>query len=354
MTIWTGFDDSIAGYPGLNGGCFEGGSVSFAACTVENVTKPGPRKRLEESTISLNGIWHVRPEPMECLGEAGLAEVRKAGAGWLKAQVPGEIHLDLIKAGQMPEPTVGPNMPKCRWPETKSWWYRTSFDVAADFLRHERQQLVFDGLDLYAQVFVNGHLVGEAANAFVPAVFDVQRFLQAGGERTGCADDRRQRAFAGPTLRPAARFQPRRPRLERTQLAAQSRSSITAGTGWTACPNIGIWRGVRLEGRRHVVLDDLRLDTLRRDGRRPLGNGSRAGKSPSQRRAVLHAGAGNRSARRRCGDHAQLSPGLPPGLVPVRDVIEIPGAKLWWPNGMGRTAVVPRRGTGRRCGGSHV
>ena len=102
----------------------------------------------------------------------GLEDVRKAKDGWISAQVPGEIHLDLIKAGQMPEPTVGANMPKCRWPETKSWWYRTTFDVGADFLKHERQQLVFDGLDLYAQVFVNGQLAGEATEC-----------LRAGGVR---------------------------------------------------------------------------------------------------------------------------------------------------------------------------
>ena len=85
-----------------------------------------------------------------------------------------------MRAGQMPEPTVGTNMPECRWPETKSWWYRRTFEVDADFVAHERQALVFDGLDLYAQVFVNGQLAGEAANAFVPATFEVKRLLRAG------------------------------------------------------------------------------------------------------------------------------------------------------------------------------
>jgi len=117
---------------------------------------------------------------MDCLGVDGLARVRQAAEGWLTAQIPGEIHLDLMRAGQMPDLAVGANMPECRWPETKSWWYRTRFETDADFLQHERQQLVFDGLDLYAQVFVNGQLVGEAANAFVPAVFDGKPFLVEG------------------------------------------------------------------------------------------------------------------------------------------------------------------------------
>ena len=39
---------------------------------------------------------------------------------------------------------------------------------------------MFDGLDLYAQVYVNGKLAGEAQDAFVPAGIDVKGLLQAG------------------------------------------------------------------------------------------------------------------------------------------------------------------------------
>ena len=131
-------------------------------------------------TINLNGTWEVRPEELACKGKEGLTQVKKADSGWLEARVPGEIHLDLMRAGQMDEPLVSTNAPQCRWPEEKSWWYRSSFAASAAFLKHERQQLIFDGLDLYAQVFLNGKLVGEARNAFVPAVFEVKSFLQQG------------------------------------------------------------------------------------------------------------------------------------------------------------------------------
>ena len=131
-------------------------------------------------SILLDGTWSVRPEPFGCTGEAGLSDVRQRQDGWLPAQVPGEIHLDLMRAGQMPEPGVSTNMPECRWPETKSWWYRTTFNLDHGFTAHERQELVCDGLDLNAQVFLNGQLAGEAANAFVPAVFEVKSILRSG------------------------------------------------------------------------------------------------------------------------------------------------------------------------------
>ena len=131
-------------------------------------------------TILLNGVWKARAETFSCMGESGLVEVLHRPEDWIPAQVPGEIHLDLMRLGQMPDPSVSMNMPGCRWPETKSWWYHTTLELDDEFVRHERQELVFDGLDLYAQVFLNGKLVGEAKNALVPAVFDAKHFLRIG------------------------------------------------------------------------------------------------------------------------------------------------------------------------------
>ena len=131
-------------------------------------------------TINLNGWWKVQPAPFSCKGESGYKEIIQNNEAWIPAYVPGEIHLDLMRAGQMPDPSVGMNMPDCRWPETRSWWFRTLLDIDADFVKNERQELIFEGLDLFAQVFINGKLLGEATNAFVPASFNVKRFLLVG------------------------------------------------------------------------------------------------------------------------------------------------------------------------------
>ena len=56
------------------------------------------------------------------------------------------------KVCDAPLSLAGLNAKKSRWPEQRSWWYVTTFTVSASFLRHERQQLIFDGLDLYAKV----------------------------------------------------------------------------------------------------------------------------------------------------------------------------------------------------------
>ncbi|MFZ1932308.1 MAG: sugar-binding domain-containing protein [Thermoguttaceae bacterium] len=311
-------------------------------------TSFGAEQKME--TRDLGGTWQVRPQPLACIGEAGLAEALRANDDWIPAQVPGEIHLDLIKAGQMPEPTVGGNMPKCRWPETKSWWYRTTFKVSKDFLAYERQQLVFDGLDLYAQVFVNGKPVGEATDAFVPAVFDVNRFLREGKNELVV------RLTAGSELSrddsPPAQVPPHNPDYKeipnpirdgdfyghRNWYGRRWLRKPQAEYGWDwqdSLPNIGIWRGVRLEGRSYAVLNDLRLDTLLKDGRASLEMEAVVENLHpwSERACVLALSIrppdGSPPIERRYPIDAV------PGRIPVRDAIEIPHAKLWWPNGMG-------------------
>jgi beta-mannosidase len=324
-----------------------------ASVQIEAVAEDAARamRRRKTATIDLNGTWRVRPEPLACIGESGLIKMRQAKDGWIAAEVPGEIHLDLIRAGQMPEPTVGANMPKCRWPETKSWWYENLFSVSEEFVKNERQQLVFDGLDLYAQVFLNGKLLGEATNAFVPARFDVNRVLRAG------KNELIVRLTAGSELSPddsppGQGLPPHKPAFgeipnpiregdpysHRNWYGRRWLRKPQAEYGWDwqdSLPNIGIWRGVRLEGRSHAVLDDLRLDTLLKDGRVSLEMEAVVENLHpwSERACALQLSIrppdGGPAIERRYALDAV------PGRSPVRDVIEIPQAKLWWPNGMG-------------------
>ena len=305
-------------------------------------------------SISLDGMWTVRPEPYACVGEAGLADVRQSQDGWLPAQVPGEIHLDLVRAGQMPEPSVGTNMPECRWPETTSWWYRTTFELTEAFTTHERLDLVCDGLDLYAQVFVNGHLAGEAANAFVPANFDVRPLLRAGKNELVL------RLTAGSELAKDAAPHPE-------QQLASNHSRVAAGEipnpqqagdltghrlwggrkwlrkpqfsyGWDwveALPNIGVWRSVHLEARSYATLHDLRLDTRLEQGRvclemaAILENLHTWSERACELVLEIQPPAGAAPVRRAYRIIAQ------PGRNHVEDSFEIPEAQLWWPNGQG-------------------
>jgi hypothetical protein len=109
----------------------------------------------------LNGEWSVVALPLDVQGEEGYKVFADSNADRMPAQVPGEIHLDLMRAGKMEGPSVSDNArTQGRWPEEHSWWYRTEFTPPRGFREHFRQRLVFDGIDLCGQVFVNGNLAG--------------------------------------------------------------------------------------------------------------------------------------------------------------------------------------------------
>ncbi|GAB4458582.1 MAG: glycoside hydrolase family 2 protein [Armatimonadaceae bacterium] len=103
---------------------------------------------------------------------------------WTPATVPGQVHLDLMKAGIMGDPFYRMYERSSQWVDLADWTYRTTFTVDAERLaacgEHGRHFLHFDGLDTLCRVFVNRVLVGEAENFFIHHRFDVTEVLREG------------------------------------------------------------------------------------------------------------------------------------------------------------------------------
>jgi len=290
--------------------------------------------RTTHEALSLNGTWSVTPLPLIAEGEAGYKLLSQTNAERFTAQVPGEIHLDLMRVGRMEDPDVSDNAREgCRWPEQFSWWYRTHFQLPASFVKQLRQQLIFDGIDLYGQIFVNGKLIGSAKDAFEVLEFDVKGALHEGSNELVV------RVTSGTELVPSEGRGNGFTGLYALRSFDQRRflRKPAYAYGWDWCdplPNIGLWRGVRLEGRSEVVIHHLRLDTVIRgkevslDGEVTLDN--------------LHPWSGAL-----CTLELKLDPPKGQSLVkglslPVQvghSTIPlhwtIPNAQLWWPNGMG-------------------
>ena len=99
---------------------------------------------------------------------------------WLPAKVPGSVHMDLFHNQQIDDPFFENNEPKQRWIETKNWTYRTTFEVDSLNLSSQRNSLKFDGLDTYAEVYLNGTLILTANNMFRSWEVTVRHLLQLG------------------------------------------------------------------------------------------------------------------------------------------------------------------------------
>jgi beta-mannosidase len=97
---------------------------------------------------------------------------------WLPAVVPGSVHTDLVRAGAIPQPFFGTNEDSVQWIEEKDWEYQLTFTVPDSVLSKENARLVFDGLDTYAEVMLNGELILRADNMHRAWKVDVKDFLQ--------------------------------------------------------------------------------------------------------------------------------------------------------------------------------
>lgn len=106
---------------------------------------------------------------------------RRAGeVQWLDARVPGVVHLDLLRHGLIPDPYYGTNEDSVQWIEREDWMYETTFSLPAALRDNQRYELVFDGLDTYASVFLNGEKILATDNMYRRWAVDVKPFLKAG------------------------------------------------------------------------------------------------------------------------------------------------------------------------------
>lgn len=93
---------------------------------------------------------------------------RKANSNdqWLNASVPSTVHSDLLKNGAIPDPYKGCNHNDIEWIENASWEYSLDFNSGDINGKLKNPILVFEGLDTYADVYLNDTKILVANNMF--------------------------------------------------------------------------------------------------------------------------------------------------------------------------------------------
>lgn len=134
-------------------------------------------------TLSLMAIAGASAQSQTYVLDKGW-EFSQAGSNeWMSARVPGTVHQDLLDHGRLPDPFYGMNEQKVQWVEKEDWFYRTVFTVTADQLKSDAAWLTFEGLDTYADVYLNGSLLLKADNMFVGHKLAVKDVLREGENR---------------------------------------------------------------------------------------------------------------------------------------------------------------------------
>lgn len=134
--------------------------------------------------ITLDGEWTLYlEENKNCAGFADEIRTEKdlifRKAEKIPALVPGNFELDLYRAGKTEDPFFGMNPLLLQKLENRHLWYvcHFSFDGNA-----ERSFLHFEGIDTFADIFLNGEKTGSADNMFISHEFPAKGIKQTDNE----------------------------------------------------------------------------------------------------------------------------------------------------------------------------
>ena len=217
------------------------------------------------------------------------AEVERIEAQSFAASVPGEVRLDLLRAGRLQgDPFYGRNNDQSRWVEDRDWWYWRDFDLAIQ--PGQRAWLTLHGADYYTWTYLNGQLLGEHEGMFSRQMYEITSRLRVQGAIS--SHNRLAVRFMAPARFPRQRSTRWEEFLNRMEHHAfevtcdpDRRDTLKCqmGYGWDFAPalrTIGLWDDVDV-----IVTGDVTLFDVQAQGAPRVGG-----------RGADHL------ARRRCAD----------------------------------------------------
>lgn len=283
----------------------------------------------ETHEISLDGKWELKfwPQPDSGALRTPQAAAGAEGAKTVAAKVPGNVELDLLEAGLIPDPEKGDNSYKLREYEGYQWMYSRKFP-SPELKCGERAVLKFGGIDTFADIFLNGEKIGEADNMLIPHSFDITDRLSKGGENSLDVIIR------------SAIMESNGRRLGAISSAYDSEGVRKAPHmyGWDIMPRLlsaGLWKGAGVEILKPARIDDIFFMTVSSDPdkseavcaariRLSIPRGL-LGKLSAE--AKLSLGGKAVWSQKMRADKFTLSP----------NGIRIKDARLWWPRGYGES-----------------
>ncbi|MDD5327060.1 MAG: hypothetical protein PHY02_04505 [Phycisphaerae bacterium] len=281
---------------------------------------------MSKVSVDLTGRWKFKEYPVSARRIRDLDS-----ADWLETNVPCSIFGSLIVAGQIKQSDIDARPEEFCWVSEKPWIYRKTFDVPDELLGSDRVELVFDGLDTIAGIWLNGKLIGKTNNMFVPFRFDVTKFLKAKNNSLLVKFE--------PAIQYAKRLMDRYTTFSESDFNNPYRVYIRKAQyqfGWDWCPPLpgcGIWRAVRLEGTAKSRIADLHVSTV--DCNKRFADVKIAVKLDTVAEEEFLCRL-TLSCREQVIEHNLV---FDRGEESQSTVIRIENPQLWWPAGYGRQSL---------------
>ncbi|MEG3122723.1 beta-mannosidase [Sphingomonas sp. GB1N7] len=211
--------------------------------------------------VPLTSGWTMRIDP----ADQAAAKAHPKAARWLRATVPGSAQTDLIAAKIIPDPHVGLNEAQVQWVGLTDWQYRTTLRATPELLARGHVDLVFDGLDTFAEVRLNGAKLLAADNAHRRWRVPVKALLKPGANDLLVTFRSPIRTLQPMVLKTANPLPGEYDSMFGDEPAGKQTSPYIRKPkyqyGWDWGPRIvtqGIWRAARIE-----AWDDARIEAMR-------------------------------------------------------------------------------------------
>lgn len=240
------------------------------------------------------------------------------------ATVPGVIHTDLMRNFLIGDPYWENNEILQRWIERENWTYSMSFSLDEDQMTYKNIDLVFEGLDTYANVYLNDSLVLEASNMFRTWEISIIKVLKPGENHVRIE-------FISP-LTKHAEVKDRKPELpagnETVELKVSPYTRKAAyHFGWDFAPRMvtcGIWRPVFLRLWNDVRISDVQAQTT-------SFSTSKATVELTYEIVSDHLSVNDYVLKGK-EEHVLT---LEAGKNYIKEIVEINNPNIWYPNGYG-------------------
>ncbi|HYW95809.1 MAG TPA: glycoside hydrolase family 2 TIM barrel-domain containing protein, partial [Bacteroidales bacterium] len=252
-----------------------------------------------------------------------------ANKTWHNATVPGCVHTDLYRNRMIPDPFFALNEKKMQWIENEDWEYRCEFEFEPERYSQESFNLLFKGLDTYAEVILNGQHLFDADNMFVPWEYDVSDILHQGTNELAVL-------LRSPFRKGLEKYTQLPYQLPANNDEHQYRvSPFTRKApymyGWDWGPRLltsGIWKDVVLAVRDEAWIDDVNINTLSLEPSQAVLSVDTAISSTEPGQYRVQVFIDNEQAL-----DLTTSTGREESIHTFR--VKIRNPKLWWPRGFG-------------------
>lgn len=256
---------------------------------------------------------------------------------WLPATVPGTVHTDLMANRLIDDPFFGMNERSVQWIDKEDWIYETTFSIDEATIVRKCQNLHFDGLDTYADVYLNDQKILEADNMFRRWDVDVKNILRAG-------ENTLRIYFHSPIKVDMAKWDAQPIRYRATNDQSQNGGLLDrqlsvfarkAGYhyGWDWGPRLvtsGIWRGIELQSWDGHRITDLHIRQDKVDAKRAdiTAIAEVISDAPTSATiSIIDEKSGKKLVEKKCA--------LAKGLNTIDIPFSVKNPKLWWCNGLG-------------------